>query len=232
MMLRLVQISGSMPFSWPVDPAANFYPGMIAQLKTMGNNVVCGVCDGSAPIGIIDDIKTNSFNSVSINETVIGGPVEGVPGPRGVLITPIDIKVELANAAIVANSFVSDPVDVYLNPRNGVVTFLAGTELNMDMDGDGIPDSIRTFVNYTYQVPNIPGEDSTVGSSRVTVWFQRIIAQTDQFDTTQRYPLNANLFCNEEGKFTSRQPSPDHPGIAIVTGSPSSTLSNLEFLLL
>lgn len=231
-MLRLFQIGGSLPFSFPVDVASQFQPGMVAQLKVMGNNVVCGVSDGTAPIGIIDDIKCNAFNSVSINEVLIGGPVQGVLGPYGSLVSPIDIKVELANPSIVGSSFVSDPVDVYLNDRNGVITFLTGTELNFDLDGDGVPDSIRTVVNYTYQVPNVPGEDSTVGSGRITVWFQRFIGATDQYDTTQRYPINVNLFCNESGLLTSRQPSPDHPGIAIVTGSPGSVNSSLEFCLI
>ena len=109
---------------------------------------------------------------------------------------------------------------------------MAGTPLNFDADGDGIPDSIRTRVNYTYQVPNVPGDDSTQGSGRVTVWFQRIIFQTDQFETNQRYPVNANLFVSEEGKLTTRQPTPDHPGIAVVTGTPTSVFDSLEAIFL
>lgn len=219
-----------MPFSFPVDPSAEFHPGQVAQLNVMGNNVVCGVSDGTAPIGVIDDIKTNAFFSTSVDEVVIAGPIAGVAGPNNTLVTPVDVKTELNNAGIQPGSFVSDPVDVELIPRNGVVVFLAGTELNLDADGDGIPDSIRTVVSYTYQVPNIPGDDSTRGSGRVTVWFQRFIGQTDQFDTTQRYPINANLFVNEEGKFTTRQPSAHHPGVAIVSGSPTSVFGSLEFL--
>jgi len=230
-MLRITQSGNSLPFSFPVDPAAEFQPGMIAQLKVMGNNVVCGVSDGTCPIGVIDDIKTNSFYTVAINEVIVAGPIQGVMS-AGRWITPIDVKAELANASILPGTFVSDPVDVYLNARNGVITFLAGTELNSDMTGSGIPDAIQTVVSYTYQVPNVPGDDSTVGSGRITVWFQRFIGQTDQFDSTQRYPINANLFVGEDAKFTSRQPSPDHPGIAIVTGTPGSTLSTVEFLLL
>jgi len=226
---RITQSGNSLPFSFPVDPAAEFQPGQIAQLKVMGNNVVCGVSDGTCPIGVIDDIKTNSFYTVSINEVITAGPIQGVMS-SGRWISPIEVKAELANAAILAGSFVSDPVDVYLNARNGVITFLAGTELNYDMTGGGIPDAIRTVVSYTYQVPNVPGDDSTLGSGRVTVWFQRFIGQTDQFDSTQRYPINANLFVGEDGKLTTKQPSPDHPGVAIVTGSPGSTLSSIEFL--
>lgn len=221
-----------MPFSFPVDPSAEFHPGQIAQLNVMGNNVVCGVSDGTAPIGVIDDIKTNSFFSTSVDEIVIAGPIAGVQGPNNTLVTPSDVKTELNNAGIDPETFVSDPVDCELIPRNGVVVFIAGTELNFDADGDGIPDSIRTVVSYTYQVPNIPGDNSTAGSGRITVWFQRFIGQTDQFDTTQRYPINANLFVNEAGKFTSRQPSENHPGVAIVSGSPTTVLGSLEFIWL
>lgn len=231
-MFRILQTGNSLPFSFPVDFAAEFMPGQVAQLKVMGNNVVCGVSDGTAPIGVIDDVKTNAFYAVSMDEIVVAGPVQGVMGPNGRPVTPVDLKAELESAGIVPGTFVSDPIDVHLNTRNGVVTFLAGTELNFDLDGDGIADSIQTVVSYTYQVPNVPGDDSTAGSGRVTVWFQRFIGQTNQYDTTQRYPINANLFVNEEGKFTTQQPSQYHPGVAIVSGSPSSVFDGLEFVWL
>jgi hypothetical protein len=231
-MLRLIQVGNSIPFSFPVDPTAEFQAGQIAQLKVLGNNVVCGVSDGTCPIGIIDDQKTNAFSTTRIDEEVIAGPIAGVPGPGGTLVTPMDVKVELENPNIWASSFVSRPVDVQLIPKNGVVVFLAGTPLNMDADGDGTPDSIRTVVSYVYTVPNIPGDDSTAGSGRITVWFQRIIFETDQFETNQRYPINAPLFVNNEGKLTSRQPSPDHPAVAIVTGTPTSVFGTLQALWL
>lgn len=228
MTFRIVQGGNALPFSFPVDPNAEFQPGQIAQLNVLGNNVVCGVSDGSAPIGLIDDIKTNAFTAPSINETIIVSAT-GVLS-NGVLVTPVDIKAELANPNVTAASFITNPVDVSLIPRNGVVVFPAGTELNIDLDGDGTADGIRTVVNYSYQVPNIIGDDSTQGSARITVWFQRMIAETNQFETNQTYPINANLFCSETGMLTTRQPTIDHPGIAIVTGSPTSVFSSLEFL--
>lgn len=231
-MFRIVYEGNAKPFSFPVDPSAEFQPGQIAQLKVVGNNVVCGVSDGTAPLGIIDDTKTNAFTSNSINEIVVAGPIVGVPGPNGTLVSPSDIKTELQNAGILPQSFVSDPVGCELIPRNGVVVFLAGTPLNFDLDGDGIPDSIRTVVSYSYQVPNVPGDDSTYGSGRVTVWITRVIGQTDQFDTTQTYPINANLYVDCDGRLTSRQVSAEFPAVAIVTGSPSSILGSLEFMWL
>ena len=59
-----------------------------------------------------------------------------------------------------------------------------------------------------------------------------MIAQTDMYETDQRYPLNANLFVSECGLLTTRQPTPDHPGVAVVTGSPSAIFGSLEFLYL
>jgi hypothetical protein len=230
-MLRLVQAGNSLPYTYPVDESAEFEPGMLAQLTVIGNQVMATVSNGSAPIGVIDDIKTKAFTSTSWDETIVQ-PATGVPGPNNTLVTPTDIKVELNNPNVLPSSFVSIPVSVQLIPRNGVIIFPAGTPLNYDLLGTGEPNAIKTNVRYTYQIPNIIGDDSTQGSHRVTVWFTRFIGQTDKFETNQVYPLNANLFCSELGLFTTRQPAPNYPAIAIVTGPPTPILGMLEFLLL
>ncbi len=229
-MLRIVQESNALPFSFPVDPSATFQPGQVAQLTTNGNVIVCGVSDGTAPLGIIDDVKTNAFTSNAVDEVLII-PATGVINSNGRLVTPVDIKAELQNPSVVERSFTSD-VDVSLKARNGVITVLAGTELNFDNAGTGTPDSIRVVVSYTYQVPNIPGDNSTAGTGRVTVWVSRIIAQTDQFETNQRYPLNCPLYVSEAGMLTSRQPTPNHASIAICTAPPTALHTSLEFMLL
>ena len=113
-----------------------------------------------------------------------------------------------------------------------MIMALAGTELNLDTDGDGILDAIRVVVNYIYQVPDIPGDDTTVGSGRVTIWFSRGFFATDQFDTTVSYPLNATLFVGLDGKLTTKQITPTHPGLAVVTGPPTALVNTLEFLWL
>lgn len=229
-MLRLIQISNSLPFSWPCDPNAQFQPGQIAQLVLMGNQIVCGVSDGTAPIGIIDDIKTNAFTNASVDEEVVVQSA-GVLS-NGVLVTATDIKTELANPNVVERSFTAD-IPVVLIARNGVITIPAGTPLNMDLTGSGTPDSVRVVVNYTYQVPNIPGDDSTQGSGRVTVWTSRMIAQTNQYETNQRYALNSNLFVSESGLLTTRMSSPNLAAVAICTAPPSSLAGGfLEFLYL
>lgn len=227
--LRIVQAGSSLPFSFPVDPSAEFQPGQIAQLNVVGNQIVCGVSDGTAPIGIIDDIKTVAFTSNSVDEVVIV-PATGVLY-NGQLVTSVEIKAELENPHIYDRSFTAN-IDVELIARNGVIIIPAGTPLNHDDAGSGTPDSVRVVVNYTYTVPNVPGDDSTQGSGRVTVWFQRIIAQTDQFETNQQYPINAMLFVSEDGKLTTRQVYPGQGAVAIVTGRPGNVHGSLEFLWL
>jgi hypothetical protein len=205
---------------------------MIAQLTLSGNQIVCGVSDGSAPIGVIDEMKKNAFSANSIDEIVIA-PAAAVAtsGPGGSLVTSVDIKMELINPNVIETSFISNDVDVVLTARNGVVTFLAGTTLNFDADNDGIMDSIRTVVNYTYTVPNIPGDDTTLASGHVTVWFQRFIGSSDAFEPNRRYPLNAPLYVSESGLLTTRKVADDYPAVALVTGPPTSIQGGgLEFL--
>lgn len=229
-MFRIVQSGKSLPASFICDPSVEFQPGMIAELTVIGNQVMATVSNGTAPIGVIDEMRTRAFSTAAWNEIVIV-PAVGIPGPTGALITPIDIKAELQNPNVVANSFISK-VNVVLNPKNGVITFLAGTELNFDLTGSGTPNAIRTIVNYTYYIPNIPGDDSTHGSGRMTVWYERMFAQTDQYETNQQYAVRSNLFVSEAGLLTTRRPSSIHPSIAIVTAPPSTLSSFMEFLWL
>jgi hypothetical protein len=229
-MLKLVQVGNSLPISYPVDPTAEFEPGIIGQLYLRGNNLVAGVSDGKAPFGIIDDYKTRAFTAPSIDEIVIAA--SPAVEQNGRLVTPIDIRQELKNPNIIPSSFITAPVDVVLVPRNGVVIFPAGTPLNFDLDGDGIFDSIRTVVSYTYQIPNVSGDDSTAGSGKLTLWFQKGIFQTDMYESNQRYPINGILFVSENGKLTTSQPNEEYPAVAMVTGPPSSAFSSLEFLWL
>ncbi len=230
-MLRILQAGNQLPYSWPSDPNATFDSGMVGQLTTLGNNIVCGVSDGSAPIGIIDDIRTNAFYAPAISEIVIAGPIAGVMS-GGKLVTPNDVKVELVNAYVLPSSFISNPVDCELKSVNGVITFMAGTPLNFDMDGDGSEDSIRTVVSYSYQVPNVMGQDTTMGSHRITIWYGRMIFATDKFETSQQYPINASLFSSPSGLLTTKQYNPIYPGIAIVTAPPSAVLGSLEAMFI
>ena len=227
-MFRIVQSGTSLPAQFICDPSATFQAGQCAELTVIGNQVMATVSNGTAPLGIIDDVKTTAFTSISWNE-VIMVPAVGVPGPGGKIITPVDIKAELKHPNVSPRSFKST-VNVLLNPTNGIITFVAGTELNFDLTGSGNPNAIRTIVNYTYQVPNIPGDDSTAGTHRMTVWYQRMFFQTDQFESNVAYPVKANVYVSETGLFTTRRPSKIHPAVGMVTAPPSSMNIFLEVL--
>jgi hypothetical protein len=214
-----------------VDPTAEFEPGMFAQLKLMGNDIVIGVSDGTAPLGIIDDVRTAAFTKSQIDEIVVISAGATEISDNGDVVTSNDVKGELEFPSVIENSFVST-TSIVLNSVNGVITVPAGTELNHDGDGDGINDSFKVVVSYIYRIANKPGDDTTIGSGRVTVHYQRGIYATDQFDTTQIFPLNATLYVGLDGKLTSKQPTDTHPGVAFVTGPPSATNGTIEFLLL
>jgi hypothetical protein len=226
MTLKLLQIGNTLPASFLCDPSATFMPGQIAELTVINNQVMATVSNGTAPLGIIDDIRTKAFTNISWNETIIV-PATGVLDANNRLVTPIDIKAELKKPNILQGSF-NSTVDVVLNPVNGIITFIAGTPLNIDLNGSGQFNGIKTVVNYTYYVANVPGDDSTQGSQRMTVWFQRMFFQTDQYETNQQYPVKANLFVSEMGLFTTRRPSSIHPAVGMVTAPPTSFNSFLE----
>lgn len=229
MALTLIHVGASLPLSFPVDPSATFQPGMIAQLKVIGNEIVVGVSDGTAPLGIIDDINTAAFTAPSKDEVVIINAV-GQNDGYGNYTAVADAMQVLRFANLVRSSFTTNVEGLTLNEINGVLTAPAGTTLNYDSDGDGVNDSVRAIVDYVYRLPNIPGDNTTIGSNRMTVWYERGIFETDQYDTTQRYVVNSILFCNASGLLTTAQPSAAHPGIAMVTGPPSGINSSLEFL--
>lgn len=231
-MLRIIQCSSSLPISYPCDATSIFQPGQIAQLKLIGNDIVAGLSDGTAPIGIIDDVRTNAFTQPAIDEVVIIKANGITTDGYGRYFTQNDAKQELNNPSIQTHSFVCDYEGLVLNPKNGILTLPAGSELNWDSDGDHKFDSVKTICNYVFEVPSIPGEDTTIGAGRITVWYARGIYSSDMYDTLQRYPLNATLFVNEYGKLTTKQNSSAHVGIAMVTAPPSSLVNQLEFLWL
>jgi hypothetical protein len=231
MALIVLHINSSLPISYPVDPTAEFEPGVLGQLKTIGNDIVIGVSDGTAPFGIIDDVRTQAFTKAQVDEIVVVSVDLSETDSNGKLVSSADEVGFLDNPHILESSFIST-ISVELNHVNGAITIPAGTELNYDADGDGVNDSIKVVVNYIYRVANRPGDDSTLGTGKVTVHYSRGIYATDQFDTRQLYPLNATLYCGLDGKLTTKQPSANHPGVAFVSGPPSSANATLEFVWL
>lgn len=228
-MLRVIHTGGAgLPISYPVDPTAEFEPGMIAQLKIIGNDIVMGVSDGLAPYGMIDDIRTKSQSRQMIDEVVeITNVLSEIDG-NNYRVSSIETNMLLENPNIFPNSFISS-ISVELVDVNGIIYVPEGTPLNYDFDGDGVNDGFRIIVSYTYRVPNQPGEDSTIGSGQISVHYSPGEYATDQFDPRQNYPLNGALFVGLDGKLTTSQPTSDHPSIGFVSGPPSAINNTLQF---
>ena len=230
-MLKVIHSGNAMPMSLPVDPTSEFQPGMFAQLGLLGNDSVATVSDGTAPLGIIDDIRSTAFTKSKVDEIVVIKVNSVETDSNGNLVSSNDLTGVLEHPHITESSFTST-VSVLLNVVNGIVTVPAGTKLNYDSDSDGTYDSFKIICNYIYSVAAKPGDDTTIGSGRITIHYQRGIYASDQFDTTQVYPLNSTLYVGLDGKLTSKQPTASHPGVAICTGPPTAANGTLEFMLL
>jgi hypothetical protein len=63
-MLKLVGAKDITPVNFQVDTNDVFYPGQLAQLKVVGDKIICGVSNGTAPCGIIDDLNNSNDSTV------------------------------------------------------------------------------------------------------------------------------------------------------------------------
>lgn len=74
-------------------------------------------------------------------------------------------------------------------------------------------------------------DDTTQGSGKVTIHLTpRSIWRTDQFEYNQHYMVNSTLYCGLDGKFTTAQPTFNHPSIGIVLHPPTLNHPLLELL--
>jgi len=230
-LLKVIHSGNALPMSLSVDPTAEFEPGMFAQLGLIGNDIVASVSDGTAPLGIIDDVRTSAFTRAQVDEVVIIDAQSSEIDDNGNRVSTVEVTGVLEFPHIIESSFTST-ISIVLNTVNGVITVPSGTELNYDSSGDGTYDSFKIVTNYIYRIAGKPGDDTTVGSGRITIHYQRGIYATDQFDTTQMFPVNCTLYVGLDGKLTSSQPTDNHPGVAVCTGPPSAAIGTLEFMLL
>lgn len=199
-------------------------------MKSIGNDAIMGVSDGRAPIGLIDDVKDTAFMKPVIDEIIIVKPNIITTDGYGSYYAGEYSDELLKKAHIVETSFVSRYAGVELsNSINGVVAIKTGTLLNYKTPGSSTNNAFRTLASYSYYVPNIPGEDTTLGSGRVTIWFTRGIFQTDQFELVP-YAINSNLYVSAGGKLTSEQTLPNQPAVGMTLVPPASHNATLEFL--
>lgn len=229
MTLRLLYTSGNVHGLWPLDPSIEMQAGQLGTLIQIGGDIFVTVSDGCTypPIGIIDDVKTEAFSKNSLDELVFI-PATGVPDGYGNLISTVDVMGFLQNTNIIPSTFVST-MDLLLNPRNGTVTVPAGSILNKVDPNDPGQTGFEVLVSYMFQVPDLPGEDTTAGSGKVSLHIFRGIFQTDQFDPVVEYPLMCPLYCNTDGRLTSCE---NGPIIGICTAPPSILIDEIEFMWL
>ena len=227
-MLRVIQSGTGRPISYPVDPNATFLSGMIAQMKSIGGDIVAGVSDGISPFAIIDDIRDTAFSKPVIDEVVVIQAPSVTTDGYGNYYMGAEASQFLNNAYIIASSFVADVEGLSLNDINGALKAPVGAQLNYSTTG-GVFDAIRTLVRYSFQVPNISGEDSTIGSGRVTLWFTRGVFQTDQYEMSP-FAVNSNLYVSSEGKLTTEQSLANQPSVGMCLVPPGSVDTMLEFL--
>jgi hypothetical protein len=226
MALRIIHSGNSMPYQLPVDPSAEFQPGMLGQMMSSSGLATMTVSNGVAPMFIIADVRTKAFTRNVIDEQHVIPVPNPVVGSNGKLVTPVDIVECLDNANIIKTSF-SSLITVVLKERNGVIIVPAGTELNYSLSG-GALDTIYTRVRYTHEIAGYPGNDSTFGSKRCTVWYGSMIIQTDMIEMNAQYPLNMPVYCSSEGKWTTKQDqAKTFPAIGVVMAPPSMSNSGM-----
>ena len=226
-----------------VDPTVEFQAGMLAGLTLLDGEVVWTVANGMdiVPLGIIDDNKVTAFSTTVKEEKIIitkkfgeFDTIKPIVESDGKLLEPAIGK--LAHGNIVASSFRSLP-QVELNVVNGLITLPEGTELNYDLDEDGVNDSIQVIASYAYEIADVPGENTTLGSGKLTVWLLPGEYATDQYEPDVDYSVNDLLFCSPNGKLTTEQSiyqQGSHrrfsPAVGIVTVPPSTLQSLMQFV--
>jgi hypothetical protein len=213
-------------WSAPSDPSSTFQAGNIAGLIEINGELFVTVSDGDQipPIGIIDDNRTTAFTGTVVDEVIIVPAASQVV--NNVLVSTVDVMGPLQETNIIESSF-SSTFDLILNPKKGTFVIPAGTPLNYD---DGSVMGFEVVVSYRYQIVDYPGDDSTSGSGKISIHFNRGIFVTDVFDVLSTYTPGCALYVNNEGMLTSQETK--SPVVAIALQPASALNSELMFMWL
>lgn len=209
-MLRIIDAKNGVPVKFKLEELDinDFRAGQIARSKTTGDI-----------LGIIDEYKSHLYGQSHDEEIIVF--------PNGA-----DIIKELNYPNIVPESF-HTTVDIILQAEAGIIEILAGTELNHSSNLNGILDSIKIVINYSYKINEI--EENTVTDSQVTVWnINEMIMQTDEYEAGIHYAIGQNLYVSSnklawgKNSLTPKSYSYNCPVIATVISPPTK---NNNYLL-
>jgi hypothetical protein len=194
------------PF-WNVDSNVNIQAGMVAFLTTSGGTVVATTAaSGTVPIGTFWKDRANGFiRSVVESKTFNASNI--LTASKGNFLSTATVKV-YSGATVYTQG-----VDFTLNTNNGVVTRIAGgaitasatvslayryTVSSTGVYWDNVSTKWSTGWNYDRQ------PDDTLGSSKITIATGDAIIFTDQYDVTQTYTLNQQLYSDASSLWTNQ----------------------------
>ena len=234
-MLRIIETFGNLPSCYEVSPNARFNPGQIGSFRISRGKTILDVCDGINPVGVIDDIHSDMIRAVVWDEPVIATncPVKYNKDKNGLVLSQ-DVTIELKHKNIIGNSIhieaLSDNFPI-INSKMGELTFLEDTSCNYSpLDTNGLKVGVSTTIRYAYNIAHDLEKSSIISTNLATLWSKNMIAETDMFDTTQIYPIYANLYITN-GLWTTARISPFCKAIAVVLYPPTNEKPVLKFLL-
>jgi len=196
------------PF-WNVDTNVNIMAGMVAFLTTSGGVVVATTAaSGTVPIGTFWKDRSNGFiRSTVESQTFNANNIITVS--KGNFLNTTSVKV--TNSA--GTTTYTQGTDYTLTAANGVVTRVAGgsiaasatvvisyryTVSSNQVYWDNVSTKWSTGWNYDRQ------PDDTLGSSKITIAAGDAIVFTDQYDVTQTYTLNQQLYSDANSLWTNQ----------------------------
>lgn len=69
-------------------------------------------------------------------------------------------------------------------------------------------------------------------SHRVKICVSKVLIETDNYETDQKYPINANVFLSKDGKYSTKQELHNHAVVGMVTMPPTASNSMLQLMIL
>jgi len=208
-----------------VDELSTFEAGMIGQLQLSNDGISTEVTvsDGSFPFGLFDDDKTNSFIVPYAQE------------PLTFHGTEISIlrHAPLVPDSILIKDLLGNTLD--LNLFNIFMPNAAFSRKDASNPPDNSSSGLNVVISYQTYVQGVPEYDSTLGSSRVSVWTITGRYGSDIYDTTATYFINDLLYAGDgiispKGMLTTKKSIIAVPvGNVVVPPTPSKAMLQFQW---